>query len=168
MGRGAIGGLIGGIAMATLMMAVTAVKGMGVLTPLYLIAATFHESWAVQTGFTPAPILVGVMVHMVMSMGLGFAFVVALSSITRPGASLPHWASAGLMWGLIVLLVNQNIVLPVVDPALVSATSGLIFWWVLAHLMFGLALGISAALPRTLRRPALRAAWQSGPLPQSR
>jgi hypothetical protein len=67
----------------------------------------------------------------------------------------------------IVLLVNQNIVLPIVNPAMASATGDLLFWWVLAHLMFGLVLGIIAALPRTLGRPAPAAAWQAGPLTQS-
>jgi hypothetical protein len=106
--------------------------------------------------------------HMAMAMGFGLAFVMALTIITRSSVSLPRWAGAGMVWGVVVLLVNQNIVLPVVDPAMVSATNGLVFWWVLAHLMFGLVLGVSAALPRTISHSARQAAWQSGPLPQSR
>ena len=144
-GRGVSGGLIGGTAMAMIMMVVTAVKGMGFLKPLYLIAATFHQAWAMQTGFALGPFLVGAMLHMMLSAVFGLVFVVGLAMVTRSGAAVPLWVIAGMVWGMMVLVVNQNIVLPIVDPAMATAASGLLFWWVVAHLMFGLLLGVVGA-----------------------
>ena len=166
--RGVIGGLIGGIAMAMIMMVVTAVKGMGFLKPLYLIAATFHQPWAMQTGFALGPVLVGAMLHMMLSVVFGLVFVVVLAMVTRSGAAAPLWVIAGMVWGVTVLVVNQNIVLPIVDPAMATATNGLLFWWVVAHLMFGLVLGASAATPVPAGSQVPVRSTRSRPLPGSR
>jgi len=141
---GVFGGLIGGIAMAMFMMVVTAVKGMGFFKPLYLIAATFHQAWAMQTGFALGPVLVGAVLHMMLSAVFGLVFVVALATVMRSSLSAPLWVIAGMVWGVIVLVVNQYVVLPIVDPAMTTATNGMLFWWVIAHLMFGLVLGAIA------------------------
>jgi hypothetical protein len=142
---GVIGGLVGGIAMAMIMMVVTAVKGMGFFKPVYLIAATFHQTWAMQTGFALGPALVGAMLHMMLSIIFVLVFVAVLAMVARTGAGAPLWVIAGMVWGVIVLVVNQYIVLPIVDPAMATATNGLLFWWVVAHLMYGLVLGAIAA-----------------------
>jgi hypothetical protein len=165
---GVIGGLIGSIAMAMVMMVVTAVKGMGLFKPLYLIAATFHQPWAMQTGFALGPALVGVMLHMMLSIIFGLVFVVGLAMVARSAVGSSQWIIAGMAWGVIVLLVNQYIVLPIVDPAMATATSGLLFWWVVAHLMFGLVLGAVAATSATTSSLAPIAAPRSRPLPSSR
>jgi len=154
-GPGVVGGLIGGIAMAMIMMVVTATKGMGFFKPLYLIAATFHQSWAMQSGFALGPVLVGAMLHMMLSIMFGLVFVVALPMVARSGTGASIWIIAGMVWGVIVLAVNQYIVLPIVNPAMATATgmSDMIFWWVVAHLMFGLVLGAIAAKSVTADRP---------------
>lgn len=143
--QGVMGGLIGGIAMAMIMMVVTALDGMGFLKPLYLIAATFHPAWAMQTAFSAGPILIGAMLHMMMSAAFGLVFAVGLALLRRSGMTTALWVGTGMVWGVMVLLVNQNIVLPIVDPAMATATSGLLVWWLLAHLMFGVVLGAIAA-----------------------
>jgi hypothetical protein len=48
---------------------------------------------------------------------------------------------AGMVWGLILLVVNQFIVLPLADPPLGTATSGIFGWWLVGHLMYGVVLG---------------------------
>jgi len=53
--HGALGGLAGGIIMAMIMMIVTAAMGMGLLRPLYLIAATVQQPWAMHSGGDLAP-----------------------------------------------------------------------------------------------------------------
>jgi len=145
MGRartGAIGGLAGGLAMAMVMMLVTAVQGMGVFKPLYLIAATVHQPWAMQSGAALGPVLVGALLHMMLSISFGLVFSAALAVV--PGAGATARVVGGMVWGVLVLAINQSLVLPLVDPAMVTATNGLLFWWILAHLLFGLVLGTIA------------------------
>lgn len=159
--RGAIGGLVGGIALAMLMMIVTAAKGMGLLRPLYLIAATFHGSWAMAKGVDIVPLVIGLMVHMLNSIIFGVVFALLLGSVTgtrRWGATA--WTVSGLVWGLIVFIVNQYVVLPAVDPAMAMGADKVLFWWVLGHMMFGLILGFIVGSQAGVRSVAPVAARQ--------
>ncbi|HEX9069629.1 MAG TPA: hypothetical protein VF807_12735 [Ktedonobacterales bacterium] len=135
--------------MAMLMMLATTLTGKGPLAPLYAIAATFHRTWTTAQGVQAGPLLLGAMLHMMSSIiyGVVFGLLAAALSLRQRGAGAT--VLAAMLWGLAILLLNQLIVLPVVDPALVSATAGGIFlWWAVSHLMFGLALGFIVA-----RRP---------------
>jgi hypothetical protein len=145
---GAIAGLIGGVAMAMVMMIVTALAGMGFLAPLYAIAATFNRSWAMTKGFDLAPLLVGLMLHMINSALFGLLFTLLLRGLFPRALALPAAAAvAGMAWGLILLVVNQFIVLPLADPPLVTATSGIFGWWLVGHLMYGVVLGAIVGAP---------------------
>jgi hypothetical protein len=157
---GAIAGLIGGVVMAMLMMMVTAVSGMGFLAPLYAIAATFNPSWAMTTGFALAPILVGLMLHMMNSVIFGLLFTLLLRGIWQRGLALPVALVAGMVWGALLLAVNQLIILPALDRPLVTATSGIFGWWLIAHLMFGVVLG--AIVGATVGRSAHIASHAAG------
>ncbi len=42
-------------------------------------------------------------------------------------------------------MINQTVVLPLVDPAMASATGGMLFWWAVSHLLYGLVLGAIVA-----------------------
>src|SRR5262249_30386840 len=118
---GVIAGLIGGIAMAMIMMIVTALLGMGFLAPLYLIAATFHPAWATAQGLQIAPLLVGLMVHMVNSAIFGVIFAVVLRWIFRQPIGVVVMAVAGMVWGILIFLVMTYGVLPVLDAAMAHA-----------------------------------------------
>ncbi len=152
---GAIAGLISGIVMAMFMMIVTALTGMGFLAPLYAIAATFNPSWAMTKGVDLGPILVGLMLHMVNSAVFGVIFTLLARWLLPRALTLPMSALVGMMWGLILLAVNQLIVLPAVDTPMVTATNGILGWWVAGHLMYGIALGViaGAALGRQASAP---------------
>ena len=141
---GVIAGLIGGIAMAMIMMIVTAVLGMGFLAPLYLIAATFHPAWAMAQGLQIAPLLVGLMVHMVNSAVFGVIFAIVLRSIFRRAVGVVAAAVAGMAWGILIFLVMTYGVLRLLDSAMAHAitTNGaLLAWWIASHLMYGVVLG---------------------------
>jgi hypothetical protein len=153
LGWGALAGLIGGIVMAMFMMVVTALTGMGFLAPLYAIAATFNSPWAMTKGFDPVPVVIGLMVHMMNSIIFGLIFALLLGWIAPRALALPVSAVAGMVWGLIVLGVNQLLVLPALDRPMLTATNGVFGWWLIAHLMFGLALGaiVGATVGRSAR-----------------
>jgi len=141
---GLIAGLIGGIVMAMFMMIVTALTGMGFLAPLYAIAATFNHAWAMTKGFDLAAILVGLMLHMVNSAVFGLIFALLGAWLLPRALALPAAAMAGMVWGLILLAINQLIVLPLVDAPMAVATNGIFGWWLVGHLMFGVVLGVIA------------------------
>ncbi|HUY75692.1 MAG TPA: DUF6789 family protein [Ktedonobacterales bacterium] len=154
-GWGAIAGLVGGIIMAMFMMIVTALTGMGFLAPLYGIAATFNPSWAMTKGFDLAPILVGLMLHMVNAAVFGLIFTVLARRLFPRALTLPAAVVTGMVWGLIVLVVNQFAVLPLVDTPLATATGSIFGWWLVGHLMYGVVLGViaGATLGRRVRAP---------------
>ena len=81
--------------MAMFMMIVTALTGMGFLAPLYAIAATFNQSWAMTKGFDLVPVLVGLMLHMVNSAVFGLIFVLLAHWIYPRALTLPAAAVAG-------------------------------------------------------------------------
>jgi hypothetical protein len=141
---GAIAGLIGGIAMAMIMMITTAALGMGLLAPVYLIAATFHSSWATAQGLQIAPLLVGLMVHMVNSIIFGAIFAIVLRALFQRSFGAVAAAVAGMVWGILLFAVMTYGVLPQLDAAMahaITASSALLTWWLVSHLMFGVALG---------------------------
>lgn len=153
---GGIAGLIGGIAMAMLMMIVTAVMGMGFLKPLYLIAATFHRSWAADMGFHLGPMLVGAMTHMFNAILFGIIFALLLAWIVRRGAGIGGALVAGMIWGIILLVFNQFVTLQIFDPPLahaVTMTSTIFIWWLISHLMYG---AITGAIVGAMAEPSLR------------
>lgn len=130
--------------MAMFMMMVTAFTGMGFLAPLYAIAATFNASWAMTKGLDLLPILIGLMIHMVNSAVFGLVFALLAAWLFPRALTLPAAIAVGMVWGLIVLAVNQIIVLPLVDRPMETATSGIFGWWLIGHLMFGVVLGVIA------------------------
>jgi len=144
--HGVLGGLAGGIVMAMIMMIVTAAMGMGLLRPLYLIAATVHQPWAMHSGVGLVPLIIGLMIHMVNSAIFGIIFALLLGAVARHSSVWPvSGALVGMAWGALILVINQAVVLPVVDPAMASATGGMLLWWAMSHLMYGLGLGTVVA-----------------------
>jgi len=144
--HGALGGLAGGVIMAMIMMMVTAAMGMGLLRPLYLIAATVHQPWAMHSGVDLAPLLIGVMIHMMNSAIFGIIFALLQGAVARHSGGGPVSGTlVGMAWGALILVINQTVVLPLVDPAMASATGGMPFWWAVSHLMYGLVLGAIVA-----------------------
>jgi hypothetical protein len=145
---GLIGGIAGGIALAMLMMLVSAAKGTGFLKPLYQIAATFHQPWAVDQGVQIGPLLLGLMIHMVNSAMFGLILAIVVGALTHQrGFGAATWVLAGMTGGLLLLLVNQYLVLPIVDPAMATDMSGILAWWTVGHLMYGAVLGAIPASP---------------------
>ncbi len=145
---GVMGGLVGGIVMAMIMMVATAANGMGFLRPLYLIAATFHQAWAMAQGVQIGPVFIGLMLHMMNAAVFGLIFALLLGAVTRDKrAGMATWVIAGMVWGVVLLVVNQYVVLRIVDPAMATATAtgAMPAWWVVSHLMYGVVVGTLVA-----------------------
>lgn|SRR5487761_2008091 len=149
---GMIAGLVAGMVMAMFMMIVSALTGMRFLAPLYAIAATFNTSWAMSKGFVLTPILVGLMLHMVNSALFGMIFTLLARLAIPRTLALPGGAMVGMLWGIVLLVINQYLVLPLFDAPMATATSSIFPWWVVGHLMYGVVLGVIAGV--TLGRVA--------------
>lgn len=141
---GAVAGLIGGIAMAMLLMIVGLARGTGFWAPLYLMSAFFNPSWAHITGFAIGPLLAGVLLHLFNSALFGIIFAVLVRFVLPKPISLAVAVLLGLAYGLFLLLFNTFAILPGVDVPLLRAVThdGAIFtWWIIGHLVYGGVLG---------------------------
>lgn len=159
---GAWAGMAAAAAMAMYAMVVAgAVKHTGYLTPLYHIASSVgsgqamtHSMAAAMSGsafyFTAGPALLGLVIHMMTGAVAGVVFAVAVSR--RPMSSALVVA-AGAVFGLLVMLVNSFVVLPIAAKVLgggdpIAHMGRMVGWghFTVEHLIFGIALGAIVAI----------------------
>jgi hypothetical protein len=94
---GVFGGLWGGLAMIPVALGYGFISGRGIWYPVNMIAATLIRSWQQASvnqlmQFSIAGLVVGLFIHLVMSVLLGLAFAILLP--TMPGSPI--------LWALIV------------------------------------------------------------------
>ncbi len=130
---GALGGLIAGIVMAMVAMLYTLAAQGDLLAPLKQMGATFFPS---DSG-SGISMLAGLMLHMIMSIIFGIVFALIVKGRAQGYAPL---AIAGIIYIAVEWAIARFIVLPAIDPPLV-ATFGAI-GGIVAHMMFGIALGL--------------------------
>ena len=157
---GAIGGVIGSLAMAMYAMITSAYQPTGFFTPLYHIAAVFLSPKAMTTSmgdamqgriayFTITPAIVGAIVHMMTGATVGAIFG-ALA--TRFAPSRIVTVVAGMGFGLLVMVVNSFVGLPVAARLFgggkpIADMAKIVGWghFTIEHLIFGLVLGLIVA-----------------------
>ncbi len=134
---GALAGLVGGVVMAMWSMVVLAATGAGFWTPVNLIAHTIWRGAPTDGSFSIGALLLGLLVHMVMSVAFG---VVLATLATRLAGTLPALLAAGMTFGLVLWLVNQYVIWPAIDETAAQAFTP----WVFAagHLLFGLVAAV--------------------------
>ncbi len=148
---GAIAGMVAGAVMAMYAMIASAtILHQGFFTPLYGIASPLIGPKAMVTSMqkglylAPGPALLGLIVHMMWSAIFGVIFGLIVRALRLGGGEA---VTAGLVYGLLVMLFMSFVVLPIVG---VAAMPGTIGWpsFTVEHLLFGLTLGLWP-----LRRP---------------
>lgn len=140
---GAIGGLLGGVVMAMWSMIVLAIIGEGFWTPVNLIAHTIWSGAPLDGAFSWGALLLGLAVHMMVSIGLGVAFAVAAQFAGRLAGSRTMVLGGGMVFGIAVWLVNQYLIWPALDSAASDAFTPWVF--AIAHLMYGAVVGLLVA-----------------------
>lgn len=143
---GALAGLVGGVVMAMWSMVVLAATRAGFWTPVNLIAHTIWRGAPTDGSFRVGALLLGLMVHMVMSVAFG---VVLATLATRLAGTLPALLAAGMTFGLVLWLVNQYVIWPAIDETAAQAFTPWVF--AIGHLMFGLVAAVLLG-----RQPARR------------
>ena len=148
--RGAVGGAIGGVVMAMVSMILFPVLRIGSFwQPMNLMAAVFHQPWGSIEGFALGPLLVGMAVHMTMSVGLGLlfaSFVGAGGGVDRLGGTALLIVEAVFL-AMLVWILNQYVTLPVLDPVMARRFPHWLFAF--GHAVYGGSVGGSLAWSRT-------------------
>ena len=159
---GVTGGVIGSLAMAMFAMIISgSVKHTGYFTPIYHIASSVISGKAMMTSmlgpiqghnfyFDLGPAIVGGIVHMMTGAIVGAIFGIIISKIH---ASRAITVVAGMMFGLLVLVVNSFVGLPIVSHLFgggkpISDMAKIVGWghFTVEHLIFGMMLGIVVAV----------------------
>jgi hypothetical protein len=158
---GLIGGLLGSILMILYAMVVSvAYKDVGFFTPLYHIGSAFAESAAMMASMEAAmggdgfyleagPAAFGLFVHLLTGAAAGalFGALVSLASLSRVMTVI-----AGAVYGMVVLLGNAYVGLPVVAEIFgggepIADMPSMAGWgtFFAEHLIFGVVLGLVVA-----------------------
>ncbi len=148
MWAGVMAGLIAGVAMALYLMIDAAVAGVGAWLPLRLVAGSFQGVRALISG--PGTILVGLLLHLLISALFGGIFAVLLGN-RNPGVITIVY---GWAYAMAILLLMTFIVLPRIDMTMASRVRVIPIEWLMAHLVFGTAVALTPLVH--LRRPRLR------------
>jgi hypothetical protein len=146
LGGGIVAGIVGGAVIALVMLLATLVKQQDIWPGLKGAAAPFLGERALQPGFDPGAVALGVACHFAVSIVWGILFAALFSGLSR-GATIV----AGAIWGLIAWFGMSYVVLPLagLEQMARQAPAGTA---ILSHLMFGLAVGIGF-LPFQRTRP---------------
>ncbi len=131
---GLIAGALAGIAQGMVGMIGTLLMGQGLFWPLVVIGHAFGPRTDTP-GQDAGTILLGLVYHMVLTMMLGIAFALAARALPR---ALPLWVW-GLLFGVVIWLVDQLGLLALVDPTLAAYLNQWLF--LVTHVAFGMVLG---------------------------
>ena len=133
--------------MAMWSMIVIGLVGTGFWTPLNLIAHTFWRSVPLGGVLSWPGLLIGMVVHLAMSIALGMALAVPVTAIGGWATTTAGGVLAGMAFGLIVWLVMQYLVWDAIDPAAAERFTPWVF--ALGHLLYGLVTGLAIAGARS-------------------
>lgn len=132
---GVIGGLLGGLLMAVFAMSTSLLRAHGMWMPVKLIGGVVLGFRAInRAGFDVAPIVSGVVIHMMVSAALGALF--GLLSARLPSVTLVLY---GVVYALIIWFLALFFILPIVDPLMVNRTNPALF--AISHIIYGAVLG---------------------------
>jgi len=161
---GAVAGVIASLLMAMYAMIAAWTKDAGFFTPLYHIASLWAPQDAMMASMQDAmggshfhfefgPAILGALIHMMTGAMYGAIFGLAVSKLRLGTAVL---AGLGIVYGAIVFAVSAWIGLPIAAALFdsgdqITKMAEMAGWgtFVTEHLLYGLALGVLAAVART-------------------
>lgn len=137
---GALAGLGGGLAMASVGMLFALALGQDVwLEPKQIAAVILGSGAFVLAGFDAATVLIGTLIHFLTSAMVGAIFGI----VTRRWLKLPSDCGvpvlAGLVYGLLVWLLVYFFALPVIDPWLLDSYAPA---FIIQHIVYGIVTGL--------------------------
>ncbi len=135
--EGAMYGVIAGLVMAMVAMMATAALGMGLWAmPAMIGALLLGPAAAMSPG--AGVILLGLMLHMMLSAMFGLVYAFVVNNVTR------ETLTTGIAFGIVLDLVNLYLIPIVLPTARILAGHEPAWLAAMTHLIFGLVLGALA------------------------
>ena len=135
--RSAVGGLIGGMALAMFAMVVAAAGGTGFWAPVRGITSVIFGDSHYGGSFAFGSVATGAAIHMMNSVVLGALFAVVVAALLRHASRMTIWM-AGAMYGLAVWLVMVVGVSQGLQGSGLFASAIPEWAWAVGHVVFGL------------------------------
>jgi uncharacterized OsmC-like protein len=148
---GAIGGILGGVMMALWLMFILWLVGIGFWTLLNLIANTFWRGAPLGDRFTWQAVVIGLVVHVLMSVLFGTLIAIAAWWLPWPRSLI---IAGGALFGPALWLVMQYGIWHAADPAAAQVITPWVF--AVAHLIFGVLAAATAAIVTSDEKAAAR------------
>jgi hypothetical protein len=149
LGKAAVAGVVAGIVMAMAAMVIAAIAGHGFWAPPRAITGTVFGAEYAGSGFAVGSVVVGMMLHMMLSAAFGVVYALLVGLATRTLATGPQ-VVAGMAWGLVLWAVNTFLIAPQLAGGELLTEAMPAWTWLVVHLLFGAMLGL------------LYAAWRRG------
>ena len=146
---GIVAGILGGILMMGFMMTYSSVTGAGVTMPLKALGAFVYGVEALVAG--PMAMLAGAVIQLGFSIVLGILFALFISRRTSTIAAL----FAGIVVGIVIWVAMDLFVLPYTNPTMAARIALMPLAYFIAHLLYGVGLGMTPAFIRTFSRERL-------------
>jgi uncharacterized OsmC-like protein len=148
---GAIGGILGGVMMAVWLMFILWLVGTGFWTLLNLIANTFWRGSPLGDTFSWQAVIIGLVVHVLMSILFGSLIAIAAWWLPWPRSLI---IAGGALFGPALWLVMQYGIWRAADPAAAQVITPWVF--AVAHLIFGVLAAATAAIVVSDEKAAAR------------
>jgi uncharacterized membrane protein YagU involved in acid resistance len=146
--HGIVGGVISGITLMVFQMtAAAAQEGSAFIAPRLLASLVFGEDALFATFPLPPALVVGMVLHLMISVAFGVLFVYLLTVFRRVCTSWRMLLAYGLAFGFALWAVNYRVLGSILFPQLLSVDQ---FWLgFIAHtFFFGMTLGAYLAIVR--------------------
>ncbi len=143
---GVADGILSAILMMGFMMAYSSATGAGVTMPLKALGALVYGVEALVTG--SMAMMAGAGIQLGFSIVLGILFALCMSRRTSIVAAL----FAGLAIGIVIWVAMELVVLPYMNPTMAARIALMQMAYFVAHLLFGIGLGLTPLFIRTFSR----------------
>jgi uncharacterized membrane protein YagU involved in acid resistance len=139
-------GILSAILMMGFMMAYSSATGAGVTMPLKALGAIVYGVEALVAG--SMAMLAGAGIQLGFSIVLGILFALCMSRRTSIIGAL----FAGIGVGIVIWVAMELVVLPYMDPTMAARIALMPMAYFVAHLLYGIGLGLTPIFIRTFSR----------------
>jgi uncharacterized membrane protein YagU involved in acid resistance len=143
---GIAAGIVGAILMMGFMMTYSSITGAGVTMPLKALGALVYGVEALVAG--SMAMLAGASIQLGFSIVLGILFAL----FTSRGTSVVAALFAGIAVGIVIWVAMDLVVLPFMNPTMAARMALMPLAYFIAHLLYGIGLGMSPIFIRTFSR----------------
>ncbi|HWQ13452.1 MAG TPA: hypothetical protein VNL77_11665 [Roseiflexaceae bacterium] len=143
---GVIAGLVGGLAMAVVGALLALATQVDIwFMPKAIAAVVMGRAAVANPGFDAAPVVVGTLIHFVVSALLGVIYALLMSRVLRVTTEYGAPVVGGLVYGALIWLVAYFIVVPLINPMLQEVYQPS---FIIQNLVYGTVTGIAYMMAR--------------------